>query len=304
MYVLKIISKLLITFWGIKMKEINTKQFTNGFVSVMQLDDGKLIETTSTCLPGQTEIRVTGRKDNKVDPNTFSIENWKEKWTVGISTQSGCPIKCKFCAVNKLTDKQGWRNLTVVEMVDQVRYAVTEAQKINGGLDPNDSGIFRILFTRMGEPSLNIENVIHAISFLKIMYPKAKIQISTIGVKKSEELVARLMELEEMFGCDWLELQFSIHSTDDKFRKWLQNETVMSNIHIGDLADKWHRMFPNRPWKATLNFALAKDTPFVVDDLKKQFDPKTVFVKVSPINENPVSDENSLKTLFTYENSI
>lgn len=38
------------------MKELNTKQFTNGFVSVMQLDDGKLIEKTSTCLPGQTEI--------------------------------------------------------------------------------------------------------------------------------------------------------------------------------------------------------------------------------------------------------
>lgn len=286
------------------MIELNTKQFTNGFVSVMKLDDGKLIETTSTCLPGQTEIRVTGRKDNKVDANAFSVENWKEKWTVGISTQSGCPIKCKFCAVNKLTDKQGWRNLSAAEMVEQVFYAVEKAQEINGGLDPNDSDIFRILFTRMGEPSLNIINVVDAVKQLKVAFSRARIQISTIGIKKSNQLVIALMALEQEFGDDWLELQFSIHSTDDKFRKWLQNDSVMDNEAVGLMAKTWYTSAPNRPWKATLNFALAKDTPFVVGDLKKQFDPKTVFIKVSPINENPVSDENSLKTLFTYENTI
>jgi 23S rRNA (adenine2503-C2)-methyltransferase len=286
------------------MIELKTKQFTNGYVSVIQLEDKKLIETTSTCLPIQTEIRITGKKDNKIDANDFSIQNWAEKWTVGISTQSGCPIMCKFCAVNRLTDKQGWRNLTTEEMVSQVKYAVAEAQKINGGLDPNNSEIFRVLFTRMGEPSLNTTNVIAAVRQIKLMYPKARIQISTIGIKKSVGLVASLFELEDEFGYDWLELQFSIHSTNDTFRKWLQNETVMTNKEIGGLAASWYNAAPNRPWKATLNFALSKDTPFVIEDLKTQFDPKTVFVKISPINENPVSDENSLKTLFAYENSI
>ena len=286
------------------MKEINKKFFANGFVSVIRLDDGKLIETTSTCLPGQTEIRNTKHVDNKVDINAFSVDNWKEKWTIGISTQSGCPVRCKFCAVNKLTDKQGWRNLTVAEMVWQAQYAIEEAQKINGGLDPNNSDIFRILFTRMGEPSLNIDAVIETVRALKIMFPKARIQISTIGIKKSVGLVAQLAELEDTFGTNWLELQFSVHSTDDKFRKWLQTDSVMTNKEVGDLASAWYTSKPNRPWKATLNFALAKDTPFVPSELGNQFDPKTVFVKVSPINENPVSDENSLETLFKYENSI
>ena len=286
------------------MKALKKKFFTNGYVSVVELFDGKLIETTSTCLPGQTEVRNTLRKDNKIDPNGYSIENWKEKWTVGVSTQSGCPIRCKFCAVNKLTDKQGWRNLSSDEIVAQVRLAVSEAQAINGGLDPNDSDIFRILFTRMGEPALNIPNVIDAIKVLKHLYPKARIQISTIGIPKSVELVNRLMELETIYGTDWLELQFSIHSTADDFRQWLQTDSVMSNRSIGVLAKHWYDFIPNRPWKATLNFALAKDTPFVAEDLLTQFDPNTVFIKVSPINENPVSDENSLKTLFTYENSI
>jgi 23S rRNA (adenine2503-C2)-methyltransferase len=286
------------------MNALKTKQFTNGFVSVVQLNDNLLIETTSTCLPGQTEVRNTHRKDNKVDANAFSIQNWKEKWTVGISTQSGCPIKCKFCAVNRLTDKQHWRNLTAQEMVDQVTYAIAEAQKINGGLDPNDSGIFRVLFTRMGEPAMNIDEVVQAVNRIKVMFPKARIQVSTIGIPRSVELVDQLMVLEEIYGNDWLELQFSIHSTDDEYRKWLQSITVMSNEDIGKLAASWYYRFPNRPWKATLNFALAEGTPFDANHLRTQFDPKTVFIKVSPINENPVSDENSLKTLFTYENTI
>jgi hypothetical protein len=139
---------------------------------------------------------------------------------------------------------------------------------------------------------------------LKEKYPKARIQISTIGISKSGELVRGLTALETIYGNDWLELQFSVHSTEDKFRKWLQTNSVMDNEKVSKLAVTWYNAFPNRPWKATLNFALAKDTPFVAEDLKTQFDPKTVFIKVSPINENPVSDENDLKTLFAYSNTI
>lgn len=284
--------------------EVRTKAFLNGFVSVLQLNDGMLIETTSTCLPIQTEIRLTGRHDNRVDPNSFSVDNWKDKWTVGVSTQSGCPIKCKFCAVNRLTERQGWRNLDAEEMVQQVDYAVAKAQGLNGGLDPNDSTIFRVLFTRMGEPSLNINNVISAVEAVKRKYPKARVQISTIGIHMSVTLVDRLLQLEERFGKDWLELQFSVHSTDDEFRGWLQNRSVLPNERIGELANSWYNHFEGRPWKATLNFALAKDTPFEVQRLKHQFKPQSVFIKISPINENPVSAENSLDTLFRYENTI
>lgn len=285
------------------MIEKNIKYFSNGFVSVMQTQDGRLIETTSTCLPIGTEIRMTGKTDNKIDPNDFQIDNWKDKWTVGVSTQSGCPIKCKFCAVNRVTEKFGWRNLTSDEMVEQVEYAIKRAQEINGGIDPKESKIFRVLFTRMGEPALNISSVVAAIMKIKVKYPFARIQISTIGISKSGELVRALMDLEKIFGYDWLELQFSIHSTDNKYRRWLQTNSVMENEKIAKLASTWYYSTKNRPWKATLNFALAKETVFNPTDLSV-FDPNTVFVKISPVNENPVSDENGLKTMFKYENSI
>lgn len=284
--------------------EKRRKDFSNGFVSVLELSDGRFIETTSTCLPIGTEVRLTGNFDNKTDINDFSIDNWKEKWMIGVSTQSGCPIKCRFCAVNRLTDKNGFRNLTSDEICQQVDYAISQAQKTNGNLSFNDCKIPRILFTRMGEPSLNIDNVIAAIYKLKTTYPNARIQISTIGLKKSIRLVEELLNLESVFGYDWLELQFSIHSSDMEYRRWLQTEAILDNVELANTINMWYYASKNRPWKATLNFALTKDTPFDVKSLKSSFDPNTVFIKVSPVNENPVSDENGIKTMFTYENSI
>lgn len=287
------------------MKITSIKQFTNGWVAVLKLSDGKLIETTSTCLPKSTEIRLTGNHDNMVELNSFNSNHWKEKYMIGISTQSGCPVKCKFCAVNKLTSIQGFRNLTAEEMFQQVQVAIETTKSITRlNIDPNDADIFRVLFTRMGEPSLNVDNVIKAIEMIKDCYPHARIQISTIGLKRSETLVNRLIDLEKRYEGDWLELQFSIHSTDNDFRKWLQTDTIMCNNDVGQLASMFYNSKSNRGWKVTLNFALSDKTIFKPKDLAKDFNPEHCFIKISPINENQTSDDNNLHTMFTYENNI
>jgi hypothetical protein len=132
----------------------------------------------------------------------------------------------------------------------------------------------------------------------------ARIQISTIGISQSYKLVNELMKLETIYGKDWLELQFSIHSSDDSYRKWLQNKLVIDNKELGELIKYYYNSIPNRPWKVTLNFALSENTPFVPSNLLTQFDKNTVFIKISPINENVSSDESGIKTLFHYKNNI
>jgi adenine C2-methylase RlmN of 23S rRNA A2503 and tRNA A37 len=139
---------------------------------------------------------------------------------------------------------------------------------------------------------------------IKSEYPKVRIQISTIGIKNSIKLVEQLIELDKLYDDEWLELQFSIHSTDMTFRRWLQTDAILSNSAINELAAKFYLAKPNRKWKVTLNFAVAVDTPFVIQDLRKDFDPSVVFIKVSPINSNPVSEDNGLKSLFEYHNAI
>lgn len=83
------------------MKEIRRNTFTNGFVAALKLEDGYKIETTATCLPLSTEMRGTNKTSNEaVDYNNFKDCHWKEKFMIGVSTQSGCAMKCKFCCVN------------------------------------------------------------------------------------------------------------------------------------------------------------------------------------------------------------
>lgn len=291
------------------MKELRRKDFTNGFVALLELPDGKRIETTATCLPVTTEMRGTERTDNTaVDYNKHVDSNWTQKAMVGVSTQSGCPIKCKFCAVNELTEKQGWRNLSMREIFVQVMWAVDQVYADTGHWMP-DAEIFRVLFTRMGEPALNTKEVVEAARMLKVAFPNIRIQISTIGFgKQSEKLVQALAQLQIEFGEQFIELQFSIHSTSLKYRKWLQHNGVVSNHVISGWIEDYHYALRKGgveiKWKVTLNFALTTETPFSILDLREQFDPEDVFIKVSPINENVVSEKNGIHGVILQTNEV
>ena len=78
----------------------------------------------------------------------------KERTTLCVSSQVGCPLKCSFCT----TGKMGFfRNLTWYEIVDQLRF-------VNMVLDKAKlPGVRNIVFMGMGEPLLNYENVMRAI---------------------------------------------------------------------------------------------------------------------------------------------
>ncbi|XAO54197.1 radical SAM protein [Yersinia phage vB_YenM_P778] len=291
------------------MKIIAKKNFTNGFVALLELSDGKRIETTATCLPVSTEMRGTDRTDNyAVDYNIHGAENWSEKAMIGVSTQSGCPVKCKFCAVNDLTEVQGFRNLSFDEIVQQVNWVLATVEHEHGVCMDN-AQIFRVLFTRMGEPALNRDSVIKAARFLKEVFPKVRIQISTIGFgKHSQRLVADLAKLQVEFGEQFIELQFSIHSTSINYRQWLQHKGVVANSVIQTWVTDYHNILRHGgveiKWKVTLNFALTTETPFSIVGLRKQFKPDDVFIKVSPINENVQTEKNDIRGVIFQTNGV
>jgi len=85
---------------------------------------------------------------------------------VGVSVMSGCPVRCKFCATGNLPK---YRNLTAEEIVEQVRFILDKHPE----LDPADSKEFKINYTRMGEPFLNIVNVKRAITEIEGLCPGA-----------------------------------------------------------------------------------------------------------------------------------
>src|SRR4051794_25984344 len=97
--------------------------------------------------------------------------------TICISTQVGCPVDCKFC----MTALMGLeRNLTAGEIVAQVLFVARD----NGLLE--QPGKLNIVMMSMGEPLLNLPNVIKATRLLTdpggVGLSPRRITLSTSGI--------------------------------------------------------------------------------------------------------------------------
>lgn len=250
------------------MKEITSKHFNNGSVYLLHTEDGFPIETTDTFLPFYTKDAI-GRKQNCL--NDYETGDRSERWMIGVSVMSGCPIRCKFCATAKL---KKWRNLTAEEIVAQIEFILSK----NPTLDPRNSKEFKINYTRMGEPGLNIENVKKAISIIDSRYPNTHHYVSTIGIKG----------MDYSWVKDNITLQVSLHSLDEAHRDWLI--PYNRKVSIGELG----QIRTQSHLKTTVNLTLVNEEDFDITKLTQWFDPKAFFIKISPINKNDISEKNNL----------
>lgn len=270
------------------MEIINQKNFGNGRVFALKTKTGKIVETTDTFLPSYTKNAV-GRRENSLVNKNFGSR--KDRWMIGISTISGCPIKCRFCAA-------GGRfhgNLTAKEMLEQVEFIL----KLNNEeFKPEKAKEFRILFTRMGEPALNYKKINKVIKLLKKEYPFAEIAISTIGVKNPA--LNEWLELSKEYSE--IHLQFSIHTTDKEYRDWLIpfNEKLTFE-EINQFAKRWIAISNNKR-KISLNFTIVEGSEFNIEKIKKFFPKEYFFIKLSPVNENYYTELNKITGAIKQKN--
>ena len=249
------------------MKVIKNKEFSNGVVYALKTDDGYLIETTDTFLPYYTKDAI-GKNQNKL--SNYELGSRKERWMIGVSCMSGCPVRCKFCNTGLM---KGFRNLTTEEIVEQVEFIInSRKEKFTDAME------HKINYTRMGEPFLNIDNVRKAIEIIDSKYPNTHHYVSTIGIKGSDFSWIK----------DNITLQLSIHSLRNDKRDWLipfKNKMTMEEL--GQIRTKSNL-------KTTLNMTLVDEDDFDIVRLKELFDPEHFFIKLSPINPNPVSEKNNM----------
>ena len=247
--------------------EIKSKSFANGIVYALRTDDGYLIETTDTFLPYYTKDAI-GKKQNAL--TNKDLGSRKERWMIGVSTMSGCPVRCKFCNTGLI---KKYRNLTAEEIVAQVDFILSKRTENFGEAQEH-----KINYTRMGEPFLNIENVRQAIEIIDAKYPGTHHYISTIGIKDSDFSWIK----------DNITLQLSIHSLDNDKRNWLiPYKHKMTLEELGKIRTRSNL-------KTTLNMTLVDESDFDICRLKKLFDKEHFFIKLSPINPNPVSDSHDM----------
>ena len=156
--------------------EKRKREFSNGTVYALLTEDGYPLEVTDTFLPDYTKMAVN---ENTNALHEKELGSRKNRWMIGVSCMSGCPVGCRFCATGNL---KRFRNLTADEIVEQVEFVINK----NPDFNPDEAYEFKINYTRMGEPFLNIEAVKEAIRIIDRRFKHVHHYISTIGIKGSD----------------------------------------------------------------------------------------------------------------------
>jgi 23S rRNA (adenine2503-C2)-methyltransferase len=126
--------------------------------------------------------------------------------TLCVSSQAGCVLDCAFCA----TGKQGFnRNLTTAEIVGQLWLA----NRTLGVERRADRIISNVVFMGMGEPMLNLDNVIPALRLMlddnAYGLSRRRVTVSTSGVIPGMDRLAEQCPVA---------LAVSLHAPSDALR--------------------------------------------------------------------------------------
>jgi 23S rRNA (adenine2503-C2)-methyltransferase len=185
-----------------------------------------------------------------------------------LSSQSGCPLTCAFCATGKMAFG---RNLTTSEILDQALYFRRVA--------PVDHAVFM----GMGEPMINLANVLAACRRLPdIGITHRRTAISTVGwVPGIEAMAADPMPLR---------LALSLHAADPALREELM--PVNARYRLERVIDACLAFYERKRRMVFVEYVMLAGVNDAVSQaraLAELLDP-TVF-KVNLIPYNPTDSE-------------
>lgn len=169
-----------------------------------------------------------------------------DRATLCVSSQVGCALACTFCS----TAQQGFnRNLTVSEIIGQV----WRASKIIGnfgvtGIRP----ITNVVMMGMGEPLLNMNNVIPAMEIMLDDFAyglsKRRVTLSTSGV------VPALDKLREQID---VALAISLHAPNDEIRDEIVPINKKYNIKmLMDSVNEYLKVSNANHGKVTIEYVM------------------------------------------------
>ncbi|MFA5124787.1 MAG: hypothetical protein WC473_03110 [Patescibacteria group bacterium] len=206
------------------------------------------------------------------------------KRVMTICTMAGCSMHCRFCSMHDSFK----RNLSAEEIVEQVGFMAEQGIALGRNPDLNAAKEFRVLYTRMGEPMVNINAVIDSIQRLIELYPHVIIGMSTSGVISGLE---KLLECPDILPH--IDMQISLHSTDADERRELFGRNAMPLELIAEYAKRWHHITGKQ---LSLNVILFEGYSYDFKSMVEnfEFDPKSIWFRLSPWNVVAGADFDSL----------
>ncbi|MEI7718783.1 MAG: radical SAM protein [archaeon] len=211
------------------------------------------------------------------------IPTKEEKFAVCVSCQIGCAVGCKFCHSGKLGFK---RNLTAEEIVNQVRVA----QKVEKAIPTS------IIFMGMGEPLLNLENVLSA---GEKIHEEFRISYNRITISTS--CLKNLDKLEKVK----FNLALSVHSVFDATRKKIMPKSA-SISKLVKFANSYISFGNNKKY-VMIEYALISGVNDSDKDLKKLISlkwPKRSLFNLIEFNDIDDMKGSSIERLESFKQEI
>jgi 23S rRNA (adenine2503-C2)-methyltransferase len=186
--------------------------------------------------------------------------------SVCVSSQSGCPLTCTFCATGSMAFG---RNLTASEILDQVLHFRR--------IEP----LSHLVFMGMGEPLLNLDEVLAAARRLPdVGITHRRTTVSTVGW-----LPALRRFVDEV--AEPIRLALSLHAPEDELRSRLM--PVNERFPLADVLAECRRSFELRGRKVFVEYVMlggVNDRVEQAQQLADLLQPQGAF-KVNLIPYNP-----------------
>lgn len=218
--------------------------------------------------------------DNAVAESVlYKYPTYGQRTVICCSTQSGCPVGCRFCGAGDAFV----RSLTTDEIVSQPKRLLDDACG-EEGISAEEIDRLQIMFMSMGEPLLNQKHLIPALHELYAMYPNAALLLSTSGPAVDYTAIRQVSTEIPTIG-----LQFSVHeSTDEARNKLIPFERKLTLQDIAREGERWAYATGRRPF---FNYCVhdKNNSQEDVDRLYYLFDPMVWEATISVICEREES---------------
>jgi len=204
--------------------------------------------------------------------------------SVCVSSQSGCPLTCTFCATGRMPFG---RNLTASEILDQALHFRR--------IEPVD----HLVYMGMGEPMLNLDAVVESARRLPdVGITHRRTTISTVGWLPG---LRRFVE-----EVDWpLRLAFSLHAPNDALRSELMPVNV--RYPIQEVLAECERYVAKRRRKVFVEYVLLRGVNDRVEqalELAELLDPSAFKVNLIPYNPTGAFEGSSPKAIEAFRATL
>ena len=201
--------------------------------------------------------------------------------SVCLSSQSGCPLTCAFCATGQM---RFGRNLTASEILDQALHFRR--------IEPIDHAVFM----GMGEPMLNLDSVLEAARALPdVGITWRRTTISTVGWLPGLRRFVDEVDVP-------IRLALSVHAADPTKRSELM--PVEDRYPLADVLAECRRYVELRHRKVFVEYVMlagVNDSPADARALAALLDPAGFKVNLIPYNPTGLYSGSSCETIERFK---